>query len=86
MSAAHEQRHDGFLGMQTIFRFVENNAVTAVDHFCRYFFAAMCRQAMQENAVFVSHFQTIGIDLIARKRLFAFFGFALLSILAQTSV
>ena len=34
---------------------------------------------MQENAVFVSHFQTIGIDLIARKRLFAFFGFALLS-------
>src|SRR5690606_13353693 len=47
----HERRKNRLLRMQSVFRLIEYEGVRTVDHFRRYFFAAMRRQAVQEDVI-----------------------------------
>ena len=71
LAISKQKFKQGFLGVQTVFRFLPDHALWPVDYIGGHFLAAVSRQAVHENRILVGAGHQLGIDLEPGENLFA---------------
>src|SRR5690348_2330343 len=75
----HQCREQGFLDVQPVLRFVPYARLRTFDHLGRDLFAAVRRQAVQENGLRVGELHELAVHRVAAERVAPCFGLLLLS-------